>query len=145
MTQTQPPPSDGAVIRATREAQNRAIAAGDWDSVARVWVRDVVVVSGLGVTFQGREAYRAAFAADTGMRFERTPGSIQVSSQWPIAWEDGTWTGWRGQEQAPPLVSGRYSAQWVKVGGRWLIRSELFVALTCSGEACRWQAAAPSP
>jgi len=144
MSQPDTPPSDEAAIRAARVAQNRAMAAGQWDSVASIWVRDVAVVAGLGVAFQGREAYRAAFAADAGMLYERTPGTIQVSSQWPLAWEEGTWTGRRGLQPTLPLVTGRYSAQWVKVGGRWLIRSELFVALTCTAEACRWQMAPPT-
>ena len=34
------------------------------------------------------------------------------------------------------VIGGRYSAQWVKRGDQWLIRSEVFVALTCSGVGC---------
>jgi hypothetical protein len=34
------------------------------------------------------------------------------------------------------VIGGRYSAQWVKRDGRWLIRSEVFVALTCAGAGC---------
>jgi ketosteroid isomerase-like protein len=143
-TQPSTPGPDEAGVRAARQAQNRAIAKAQWDSVASFWVRDVAVVAGLGVTFQGRDAYRAAFRADSGMVYERTPTRIQVSSQWPLAWEEGSWTGRPGFKPSPPLVSGRYSAQWVKVNGRWLIRSELFVALTCTGQACRWQMAQPS-
>jgi hypothetical protein len=32
------------------------------------------------------------------------------------------------------VVRGRYSAQWVKRGDHWLIRSELYVALSGSDE-----------
>jgi ketosteroid isomerase-like protein len=143
MPQPESPVSDETAIRAAREAQNRAIDRGEWESVASLWVRDVTVVAGLGVAIQGREAYRAALAADAALRFERIPGSIQVSSRWPLAWEEGTWMGRRTPQDAP-LIMGRYSAQWGRVADRWLIRSELFVALTCSGEACRWQVAPPS-
>jgi ketosteroid isomerase-like protein len=134
---------DEAAIRAAREAQNQAIAAGQFDSVASFWVRDVAVVAGLGVALQGRDLLRAAFAADSGIIYERSPSTVTVGSHWSLGWEEGTWTGRRGAAPAPPLIAGRYSAQWVKVNGRWLIRSELFVALTCSGQACRWPAAHP--
>jgi hypothetical protein len=41
-------------------------------------------------------------------------------------------------------LSGEYSAQWVKRGTEWLIRSELFVATACTGRACNWPACTPS-
>jgi hypothetical protein len=72
------------------------------------------------------------------MLYERLPSTIVVSEHWPLGYEEGTWTGRAAQGVAPALIAGRYSAQWAKVGGRWLIRSEVFVALTCSGVACRW-------
>lgn len=135
---------DQSAIRGARLAQNRAIAAGQFDSVASFWVRDVAIVAGLGVTLQGREVLRAAFASDSGIVYERTPTLITVSGHWPVAWEEGTWSGRRGRGTSPPLISGRYSAQWVKAEGRWLIRAEQFVALTCSGVACRWTVARPA-
>jgi ketosteroid isomerase-like protein len=144
MPQPESPASDATAIRAARKAQNRAIDRREWESVASLWVRDVTVVAGLGAAIQGREAYRAAFKADPALRFERIPDSIQVSPQWPLAWEEGTWTGRRTPQQ-PPLIMGRYSAQWVRVADRWLIRSELFVALTGTGEACHWQVAPSAP
>jgi hypothetical protein len=59
-----------------------------------------------------------------------------VSPRWPLAFETGTWEGHLGTMAGPTVVGGRYSAQWVKRGGRWLIRSEVFVALTCAGVGC---------
>jgi hypothetical protein len=76
------------------------------------------------------------------MTYERTPSAVEVSKDWPLAFETGTWVG-RASGSGSPLLRGRYSAQWVKVGSRWLIRSEVFVALSCADEACRWPAAAP--
>lgn len=130
---------DATAIRSARLAQNRAIGAGALDSVATFWVPDIAVVAGLGVTFQGKDAYKAAFAADSGMIYERIPEHVQDSPHWPIAWEQGTWSGRR--KGTAPAISGTYAAQWVKIDGRWLIRSELFVALNCSGPACRWPVA----
>ena len=36
----------------------------------------------------------------------------------------------------PVVIGGRFSAQWVKRDGKWLIRSEVFVALSCAGVGC---------
>ena len=132
---------DAAAIRAARRAQNSAIAARQLDSVATFWMPDIAIVAGLGVAIQGRERLRAAFAEDSGVIYERVPTTVEISERWPIAWEEGTWTGHLEGQSTPPLISGRYAAQWRKVNGRWLIRSEQFVALTCTNYACRWSVA----
>ena len=129
---------DAADVRAARVQQNEAIAARDLDRVASFWIDDVQVTAGLGFTLRGRDAYRRAFALDSVMVYRREPDNVQVNSHWPIAWETGSWTGHRSGQTGPALLAGRYSAQWVKQNGRWLIRSELFVALDCSGAACAW-------
>jgi len=137
---SQPADSDEHAIRAAREAQNVAIAVRNLDSIASFWCHDVQVTAGLGLAFRGRDVYRHAFLLDSALTYQRVPESIIVNSRWPIASESGTWTGrWRGRTD-PPVLSGRYSAQWVKVDGRWLIRSELFVARDCSGPGCQWPA-----
>ena len=134
-----PAPSAGnvAAIRAARAEQNSAIATHDLDRVAQFWTDDVVISAGLGRVIRGRENYRRAFEQDSGMVYERTPDHVELSAEWALAFETGHWTGRRGA-QGPAIIGGRYSAQWVRREGRWLIRSELFVALTCAGEACRW-------
>jgi hypothetical protein len=72
--------------------------------------------------------------------YERVPSDIQVSKHWPLAWESGTWTGHDRTRQDSVLIRGWYSAQWVRTDAGWCIRSELFVANDCSGEACSWPA-----
>lgn len=134
------PIDEAAAIRAARADQNQAIAARDLDRVAALWVDDVQVTAGLGFTLRGREAYRHAFLSDSTMVYRREPENVQVSSNWSIAWESGVWTARRSNQPGPTLLRGRYSAQWFKQDGRWRIRSELFVALECEGEACRWPA-----
>lgn len=128
---------DADMIRRARNDQNAAIAARDLNTVASFWTSSVVVTAGLGASIQGRDAYRRAFEQDSDMTYRRDPVEIQVSSDYGIAWEHGKWTG-TSAAQAEPLLRGRYSAQWVKVEGQWLIRSELFVPLECSGAACNW-------
>jgi hypothetical protein len=105
---------DAADIRAARAQQNQAIAARDFDRVASFWMDDVQLTAGLAFTLRGREAYRRAFSLDSGVVYQREPATVEVNSHW------------------------RYSAQWLKQDGRWRIRSELFVALDCSGVACGW-------
>ena len=126
-------------IRATRLEQNRAMAAHDVDRAASFWTTDVTLRRGLGHSVVGRDAYRALVSqpvTDSTMVYERTPTSIEVGKQWPLAFETGTWSGRIGGKGAP-VIGGKYSAQWVKRDSAWLIRSEVFVALTCSGVGCK--------
>lgn len=135
---------DGAAadIRAARLAQNRALAVPLLDSAATFWTTDVVVVSSRGAVLRGKDQYRGAFAGDSTIVYVRTPSRIDVASAWPLAWEEGQWSGHLGAG-GPAVIGGRYAAQWHRIGGRWLIRSEVFVALTCSGDPCTWPVQSP--
>lgn len=139
---SQAPPAaadEAGAVRAARAEQNAAIAERDLDRVASYWTNSVTVTAGLGAGLRGRAAYRRAFELDSAMVYERTPQQVVVSANWPLAWEQGTWTGrQRGGGDGARLLSGSYAAQWEQVDGRWLIRSELFVATTCQAAACRW-------
>lgn len=125
-------------IREARLAQNTAIAARDADSVATFWTDDVSVTAGLGFVLRGREAYKTAFGHDAPMLYSRVPEKIVVSNKWPLAWEEGVWTGTATAPQSDQNLGGRYAAQWVNENGRWRIRSELFVALNCRGAPCEF-------
>jgi ketosteroid isomerase-like protein len=133
-------PGDPAAIRAARIAQNKAIAAGDLDRVASFWTDDVSVRRALGQPLSGREAARKALeppaAPASHLIYQRLTKDVEVSSKWPLAFETGTWEGHQGTVAGPVVIGGRFSAQWVKRDGRWLIRSEVFVALTCAGAGC---------
>ncbi len=126
-------------IRAARLAQNEAMAAGDVERAARWWTEDVTIRRGLGAGVNGVEAYKGilerAPVSDSALVYWRTTTDVSVSPTWPLAFETGTWTA-RVAGKGPSLITGRYSAQWVKRNERWLIRSEVFVALTCSGKGC---------
>ena len=136
-------PDEAGAIRAARLAQNRALAVGDLESAQRYWAPDISVRAGLGTQLQGRDAYRAAFESDGVMRYDRRPTQIVVSKHWPLAFETGTWTGRAAGSVGAPLLSGQYSAQWVRVGSQWEIRAEVFVAMDCSAAACAWTASPP--
>ena len=140
--QAQPASLAASRIRAARLAQNLALASHQMDSAATFWDPDVVITAGRGTVLRGRQSYRDAFASDSGVVYQRRPDKIETAAAWPLAWEAGTWTGRRGM-RGPVLIHGRYAAQWRRVGDRWLIRSEVFVALGCAGEACAWPVASP--
>jgi ketosteroid isomerase-like protein len=133
-------PADQAAIRAARSAQNTAIASGDLERAASFWTDDVTVRRALGQPLSGREAARKALEAPAApaarLIYQRLTKGVELSSKWPLAFETGTWEGHRGTSAGPVVIAGRYSAQWVKRGEQWLIRSEVFVALTCSGVGC---------
>src|SRR2546430_4709519 len=137
-------PDEAGAVRAARAAQNAAIVARDFDRVASYWTDSVTLTAGLGTELRGRLAYRRAFEQDSAITYERVPQVVEVSANWPLAWEQGTWSGrGSGSGVAVPRLSGSYAAQWIEVGSRSLIRSELFVATSCQGRACRWPAEQP--
>ncbi len=135
--------ADADAIRAARIAQNAAMAAGDAARAATFWTPDVTIRRGLGAGLSGIEAYKAilerAPIPDTTLVYQRTTTDVNVSPQWPLAFETGAWSA-RVGGKGPAVIIGRYTAQWVKRDGRWLIRAEVFVALTCSGVGCNAKA-----
>ena len=135
---------DERAIRQARAAQNRAIVAGDADLVASFWTEDVTVRRGLGQPLSGRADARKLFEhsgnRDSTLLYQREPSTVEASSHWPLAFESGTWVGYAGGRNRAAVIRGRYSAQWVKRGPHWLIRSELFVALSCAGSGCKYEA-----
>jgi len=130
---------DMHAIRSARADQNAAIAEGDLERAAGYWTEDVTARRGLGASVNGAAAYRQVLEAGTSASdaiiYQRQPETIEVSARWPLAFESGAWSGRRGNV-GPELIAGSYSAQWVKRADRWLIRSEVFVALTCSDSGC---------
>jgi ketosteroid isomerase-like protein len=132
--------ADQKAIRDARTAQNAAIASSDLDRVATFWTEDVTVRRALGQALSGREAARKALehqaAPTTHLIYQRLTKDVEISQRWPLAFETGTWEGHLGTLAGAVVLGGRYSAQWVKRSDRWLIRSEVFVALTCSGVGC---------
>ena len=130
--------ADQGAIRQARIAQNKAIASGDLGRAAGFWTDDVSVRRALGQPLSGRDAARKALEPPPATRliYQRLTKDVEVSTKWPLAFETGTWEGHQGSLAGPVVIGGRFSAQWVKRDGRWLIRSEVFVALTCAGAGC---------
>jgi len=130
--------TDAALIRAARATQTAAIARGDYVTAILFWTEDITVRRALGQAVSGIEDALAAIVpgGDSPLVYQRETMSVEVSSHWPLAFEEGYWSGHPGSAEAPPVMDGRYAAQWVKRNGRWLIRSEVFVALNCENGGC---------
>jgi ketosteroid isomerase-like protein len=133
-----------ADIRTARATQNKAIADGDVDVAASIWTEDVTMRRGLGQAVIGRAGYREMLLSSSSGQnpvvYQRVAVSVNVSDRWPLAYEEGRWAGHAGDADGQAVIAGRYAAQWVQRDGRWLIRSEVFVALTCEGEGCLFEA-----
>jgi ketosteroid isomerase-like protein len=133
-----------AEIRAARATQTKAISDRDFDRAALIWTEDVTMRRALGQAVTGRSEYRemllAASSGQNPIIYQRTAISVDVSDRWPLAYEEGRWSGHLEEADGQPVIAGRYAAQWVARDGRWLIRSEVFVALTCDGEGCLYEA-----
>lgn len=136
--------AEEAAIREARILQTQALAAQDLDEVARYWTPDATFRRALGQSVQSaaeaKALIEAAASAEVKMLYQRETLSVEVSPNWPLAYEEGRWSGHPGSASEPPIVGGRYAAQWVKRDGQWLIRSEVFVALSCEGPGCEYPA-----
>ena len=135
-----------AAVKQARLQQNAAIARHDLDAIASFWTDDVTICRGLGVQLAGKANYLKLFAEDDPnakdvIVYQRIPTAIEPSSSWPLAFESGIWEGHVGSARGAVVIHGRYSAQWVRRADRWLIRSELFVALGGSGSGLQMKAA----
>lgn len=122
-------------IREVRTLSNQAIAAKDTAALAMCWTADIHVISSRNSELSGKKNNQEAFSKefDAGKIFIRTPTQIQVFEDWNMAGEQGNWEGrWRDGENSIE-VSGSYFAKWHRIEGNWLIRSETFVPLQCTG------------
>lgn len=139
------PAEHEAAIRNARITQTKALAANDLDTVVRYWTPDLTVRRALGQPVTGADAARKLIEP-TGSTappiiYQRETVAVEVSPNWPLAYEEGRWSGHVGNALAPAIIGGRYAAQWVRRDGKWLIRSEVFVALSCTDAGCSFPAA----
>jgi ketosteroid isomerase-like protein len=129
------PSSAEKEIREIRTRSNQAIADKDTVALGSCWTKDIHVISSRNSELSGRRNNQEAFLKefDAGKIFIRTPTQIQVFEDWNMAGEQGNWEGrWRDGENSVE-VSGSYFAKWHRMEDKWLIRSETFVPLKCSG------------
>ncbi len=117
-------------ILARREASNQALRAFDEDLNATYSTEDALITTGAGTLIAGKEALSTYLKSQKGpkMYWIRTPDEVIVNPKTQLAWESGTWKGYL-EDSDEAVVGGKYSAQWTKASGIWLIHSQLFVKL----------------
>jgi ketosteroid isomerase-like protein len=131
--------SDEEQIRIERARYNDAIANHDVPGIVSFHDEEYQVTTSLGQLEQGRDdavAWEQLIATREDVVYVRSPESIEVSRDYPLAAEVGTWVGTWSTIDGQVRTGGRFSAMWRKVDGDWKVRSELFVALYCEGMRC---------
>jgi hypothetical protein len=121
---------DKQEILSQRKASNEALRAFDEELNATFSTEEALITTGAGTLISGKKELIKYIQESTGPRMYwiRTPDEVLVNRKTMLAWETGTWKGYvDGSEEA--VVGGKYSAQWTKASGIWLIQSQLFVAL----------------
>lgn len=119
-----------AQILAQRKASNQAIREFDEKLNSTFSTADAFITTGAGTLIAGNEALFIYLKSQKGpkMYWVRTPDEVLVNQKNMLAWETGTWKGYYENSETP-VVGGKYSAQWTKASGTWLIHSQLFVTL----------------
>lgn len=114
-------PEDEQAIRKTVDAYAAAFEKGDLDSVMGLYATDAEYIDPAGKSTKGRAAIAALFKKEAanlkGFKLNFHVTSLKVLKS-EVALEDGT------TELIGPDGSSRkerYSAVWVKTGGKWLI------------------------
>lgn len=125
---------DIELIKAARKASNEAIQKHDLEGIAKPMIQDMVCTFGNGNTYVGKDSaisiLKQRFSAMPDLVFIRTPVVVRISNNDTLAWEKGTWKGFRTTRKAGSNSGGNYAAMWCKRDGVWKMRTELFVALT---------------
>jgi hypothetical protein len=122
--------SEIAQILSQREASNKALRAFDHELNATFSTDDAFITTGMGVLISGKDEQEIYLKSLKGpkMYWIRTPDEVIVNPTTKMAWETGTWKGYL-ENSDEVVVGGKYTAQWTKASGTWLIRSQLFVTL----------------
>jgi len=120
---------DVAVIKASRDASNKAIAAHDIDGISKYWQDDFVQVRGNAGHLTGKDtiikSWKELFNSNPNVKYIRNPDKIIISDNDTLAWETGKWIGINSYSKG-----GNYSAMWRKTNKEWKLQAELFVSLS---------------
>ena len=131
---------DSASIRALRMQSNKAIANHDVEGIQSHLYDDYVITISTGAIERTKDEHGKSFAQHfeeyPDVIYIRRPTEVEISADFPLAMEQGTWVGKRTTENGKIETGGRYTAAWRKTESGWRIYSELFVAMYCKGAGC---------
>lgn len=115
--QTNSTASDEAKIKESRRLQTQALAKNDFDTVVKYWDPAITIRRALGQPIDGAQAARKLLEPSpnqnlaTAIVYQREATSVTVSSNWPLAYEEGRWSGHVGSADSKPIFAGKYAAQ----------------------------------
>lgn len=141
-------PTSNELIRAAREAFNRAIAEKDAKRIRPLLATSYHLITGRSDQFHGADEeeirWAQLFQQDPTAVYRRTTREITTNDSWGIAEELGNWQGEYSLRQAQggaitgELVraSGVYTAKWQRTqNGNWVLQAEIFTTIKYD-EAC---------
>jgi ketosteroid isomerase-like protein len=134
-----------ASVRTARADSNAALAAHDAARLRQTMHDDYNMFRGNSGNLWGGAATATqgfidnAFNDPTFVTYQRSPDRITLSSSGKRVAESGKWVGTWHMADGLARLSGIYLAMWTPYDGRWLLKSEAFVTLSCHGSAadCR--------
>jgi ketosteroid isomerase-like protein len=132
--------ADESAIRATRERFNKAIEQQDVDAISPVFAQNYHIITGRSAQSHGADKeyqnWQQLFNNDPTFICRREPREIRTNSEWGLAEELGNWTCNYTVEGEPANATCVYAAKWQRsTDGTWLLQSEVFTTMTCTGSA----------
>lgn len=122
------------LIRAAREAFNRAIAEKDAKRIRPLLATSYHLVTGRSDQFHGADEeeirWAELFQNDPTAVYRRTPREIAANDSWGIAEELGNWQGEYSINGNLVRASGVYAAKWQRTTqGNWVLQAEVFTTI----------------
>ncbi len=128
-----------SAVRAARARSNAAISARDTLTLISLVSPSYHAVSSRNAHTNGRDGvaaqWRAQFTAHPDVRYVRTPQTVRVYAPWQMAEERGAWVGQWSESDGAVVIRGSYTAKWRRVEGQWLLETEVFTPLACTGSS----------
>ena len=130
-----------AIIRSLRAESNAAIAAHDAKRLRPLLADEYRGIQGTsgaldtGGAATARSYEYQEFRDPTFVAYERIPDKVTVAGSGRRIGESGHWVGTWRKPDGTMRKTGDYLAVWVESKGKWRLRSETFVTLSCTGSS----------
>lgn len=124
--------TDKEQIAIFRNASNTALKSYDNEKVLSFLTDDALTTTGNGTLLCGKEELEQYILAGgpSKMYWIRNTKEILVNTKRGLAWESGIWNGYNPEIDEEAILTGNYSAMWIKASGIWKIKSQLFVTIS---------------
>jgi hypothetical protein len=130
-----------SIVRSLRAESNAAIAAHDATRLRPLFDKDYYGIQGTsGALDSGGEATARSYGAEefqdaTFISYVRNPDTVEIARSGRRIGEYGHWVGTWRKADGTMRKRGKYLAVWTVSDGKWRLKSETFVTLSCVGSA----------